>query len=55
MDDIYSKVPKYPCKDCTKRYPGCHSKCEEYLEAKAHRDEAHKKQYDAQKYNTRRL
>jgi len=21
---------KNPCKDCPNRYPGCHSKCEQY-------------------------
>lgn len=25
---------KFPCKDCTKRYVGCHAKCEPYLKAK---------------------
>lgn len=53
VDDIYSKRPKYSCKDCTKRYPGCHSKCEEYLAAKTRRDEARKKRYDeSQGYTT---
>lgn len=23
------------CKDCGKRYPGCHSHCQEYIEEKA--------------------
>lgn len=27
------------CKDCQKRYPGCHDKCEEYKKSK----EEHKK------------
>lgn len=26
---------KYPCLKCEKRFVGCHSTCEEYLEAKA--------------------
>ncbi len=31
----------YPCKECTKRYVGCHSECEGYIEAKkAHDDKA---------------
>lgn len=25
----------FHCKECTDRYPGCHDKCEKYLEAKA--------------------
>lgn len=25
---------KPPCKDCTKRYLGCHSECEEYADYK---------------------
>ena len=25
---------KYPCKECQKRYPDCHDKCEEMKEAK---------------------
>ena len=31
------------CKDCTKRYPGCHAKCESYIEWKAEHDEAAQK------------
>ena len=27
------------CKGCQKRYPGCHSKCETYLEWKKEHDE----------------
>lgn len=27
------------CMECTKRYPGCHAKCEEYLKARAELDE----------------
>ena len=26
-----------PCKDCTKRYVGCHSKCADYLDYAAER------------------
>jgi len=56
MDNIYSKVPKYSCKDCTKRYLGCHSKCEKYLIARARRDKALKKRYDeSQNYITARI
>lgn len=31
------------CKDCTKRFPGCHSKCESYIAWKAEHDAAAKK------------
>ena len=27
------------CKDCKKRYSGCHAKCEDYLKARAELDE----------------
>ena len=39
---------KYQCKDCNKRYPGCHDKCEAY-------QDVHKKQqeiYKARKNNS---
>ena len=29
---------KSNCKDCDKRYPGCHDHCESYLKAKAEYD-----------------
>lgn len=29
---------KFPCKECTSRYIGCHSKCEGYIKAKAEND-----------------
>lgn len=28
-----------PCKDCKDRNPGCHDKCDKYLEYKKSRDE----------------
>lgn len=31
------------CKDCTKRFPGCHGKCESYQKWKAEHEEAAKK------------
>lgn len=33
-----AKVDNAPCKDCPDRYPGCHSKCERYLELRARLD-----------------
>lgn len=27
-----------PCKDCIKRYPGCHGKCGDYTEYKTEHD-----------------
>lgn len=34
---------KFPCKDCEKRYIGCHSKCGEYMAAA----EKHRKAQEA--------
>ena len=28
-------APKTNCRGCTKRYPGCHDKCEDYKQARA--------------------
>lgn len=43
--------PKAPCKDCEKREPGCHGKCEEYVafkdrafKFKQEMDEIHRKE-----------
>jgi hypothetical protein len=30
-----------PCKECTRRYEGCHSSCEDYLSWKAENDAEH--------------
>lgn len=29
---------EFPCKECTKRYPGCSDHCEEYQEVKAYKE-----------------
>lgn len=29
----------FPCKNCEKRYPGCHDKCCDYQEARKKQDE----------------
>lgn len=36
------------CKDCVppKRYPGCHDRCQEYLEEKRIHDEIKQKRYE---------
>lgn len=34
---------KAPCKDCEKRYPGCHSKCEEYQAFHKANEEMHER------------
>lgn len=31
-------MERSPCKDCTRRYLGCHSKCPEYKSFRAARD-----------------
>lgn len=33
---------KYPCKNCEKRYPGCHSKCEAYQDVHKRQEEIYK-------------
>lgn len=30
---------RFPCKDCKKRYLGCHDSCEEYQDAKKENEE----------------
>ena len=34
---------KSPCLNCEKRYPGCHSKCEDYIAFRKGMDERNKK------------
>lgn len=52
---------KAPCKDCEKRYVGCHGRCEKYLEFKKANDERLKQkslEIDADQYaidNTMRI
>lgn len=52
---------KAPCKDCGKRYIGCHGRCEKYLEFKKANDERLKQkslEIDADQYaidNTMRI
>lgn len=52
---------KTPCKDCEKRYVGCHGRCEKYLEFKKANDERLKQkslEIDADQYaidNTMRI
>lgn len=29
---------QFPCRECSERYPGCHSECKAYLEVKANHD-----------------
>ena len=52
---------KAPCKDCEKRYIGCHGRCEKYLEFKKANNERLKQkslEIDADQYaidNTMRI
>ena len=39
---------KAHCKDCTKRYPGCHDKCDDYQSCRKKYNEAKKKKQEAQ-------
>lgn len=36
-------MSKASCKDCKKRYPGCHDSCEEYKQFKRQCEEVNKK------------
>ena len=36
---------KAPCKDCERRYPGCHCKCEDYQAFHKANEEMHEKVY----------
>lgn len=36
---------KFPCKDCPKRYPGCHDKCDDYQTAKSEHDRIRDAEY----------
>ena len=36
-----------PCRDCPKRYPLCHSECEEYIAFRAERDEMCRRRAEA--------
>lgn len=40
------KLPNSPCKDCTKRYPKCHSSCPDYLADKAENERIRQKLVD---------
>lgn len=42
-------VMKSPCKDCEKRFPGCHDTCEGYKKAKAEYMEATHKRWEAKR------
>lgn len=44
----------FPCKDCEKRYPGCHGTCPEYLAVKKQHDER-KAIADKEKYTQQNL
>ncbi len=33
-NDGFQNRYKFPCAECTKKYIGCHDKCESYLEIK---------------------
>ena len=35
-------MKKAPCKECEERYPGCHDKCQRYIETKKKNIEEHK-------------
>lgn len=35
----------FPCKDCPRRYPGCHGKCDDYQTAKSEHDRIRNAEY----------
>ena len=43
-------MAKSKCKDCTSRYVGCHSKCEDYANFKAEREKAKARRYAVSDY-----
>ena len=43
---------KAPCKDCEKRYPGCHAKCEEYQAFHKANEEMNEKVYQEKRLMT---
>lgn len=43
--------PIAPCKDCTKRYIGCHAKCQEYLTFKKQMDKYNETIHHSHGYN----
>lgn len=45
---------EFPCKDCEKRYPGCHGTCPEYQKTKKEHDER-KAIADKDKYTQQNL
>lgn len=40
------------CKDCSKRHPGCHSKCSKYIKEKSEWEEIRAKAHREQAYTT---
>ena len=42
-DLINNNTPNAPCLGCEKRYLGCHSKCEEYIDFKNKSQEANQR------------
>lgn len=46
------------CKDCMDRYPGCHGKCEDYLEQKErlnNENELRRREKEAVRFRTERV
>lgn len=43
---------KAPCKDCERRHPGCHSKCEEYQTFRKANEEMHERVYQEKRLMT---
>ena len=41
-----------PCKDCERRYPGCHSECQDYIEFSRERNELLEQKYQEKKLLT---
>ena len=40
-------MPNWPCKNCTERYVGCHSKCKAYMDIKESYDDKRQSIYDS--------
>ena len=42
---------KGPCKNCPDRYPGCHGKCDKYIEYDKYNKEVQKKRMEHKQLN----
>lgn len=41
---LYGGNARFPCKNCTDRVPGCHSKCDKYRDRKTNKEKTKSKE-----------